>query len=184
MGLLLVLLAAVLQLAVAPAWRAYAAQRQQLEVARGQLERFQRLASQLPGLRSQVARLREDDPLATFLVQAPNDALAAAELQERLKASAAAHEGRILSTRVLKGQAEGPFERVVVEARLEISLEGLQEVLYEIDNKTPYLFVDELSVMNRPQRRGSSAGVAPTLETRLTLYGLRRKAETAGEPRG
>jgi general secretion pathway protein M len=184
MGLLLVLLAAVLQLAVAPAWRAYAAQRQQLEVARGQLERFQRLASQLPGLRSQVARLREEDPLATFLVQAPNDALAAAELQERLKASAAAHEGRILSTRVLKGQAEGPFERVVVEARLEISLEGLQEVLYEIDNKTPYLFVDELSVMNRPQRRGSSAGVAPTLETRLTLYGLRRKAETAGEPRG
>lgn len=183
-GVLLALLAAVLQFAVVPAWKAYAAQDQRLEIARGQLERFQRLAAQLPGLRGEVARLRDTDPLAPYLIQATNDALAAAELQERLKAITLGHDGRILSTRVLKGAADGPFDRVVVEARLEIPLEGLQDLLYEIDTKKPYLFVEELSVMRRPQRRGGPAGAAETLETRLTLHGLRRRADTAGEQRG
>ena len=184
MGLLLAMVLAALQLAVVPAWQAYASQGQRLEVARSQLERFQRLAAQLPGLRAQAAQLREQDPLTPYLVQATNDALAAAELQERLKAITLGHAGRILSTRVLKGAADGPFERVVVEARLEISLEGLQDLLYEIDTKKPYLFIEELSVMRRPQRRGSSAGAADVLETRLVLYGLRRRADAAGEQRG
>ncbi|MCU0971958.1 MAG: type II secretion system protein GspM [Gammaproteobacteria bacterium] len=184
MGLLLGIVLAALQLAVVPAWQAYASQGQRLEVARSQLERFQRLAAQLPGLRAQAAQLREQDPLAPYLVQAANDALAAAELQERLKAITLGHAGRILSTRVLKGAADGPFERVVVEARLEISLEGLQDLLYEIDTKKPYLFIEELSVMRRPQRRGNPAGAADVLETRLVLYGLRRRADAAGERRG
>lgn len=184
MGLLLAALAVVVQLAVVPAWKAYASQGQRLEIAHGQLERFQRLAAQLPSLRGQVARLRDEDALAPYLVQAPNDALAAAELQERLKAITLAHDGRILSTRVLKGATDGAFERVVVEARLEITLEGLQDLLYEVDTKKPYLFVEELSVMQRPHRRGAQAGAAATLETRLMLYGLRRRADTAGERRG
>jgi hypothetical protein len=184
MGILLTALAAVLQLAVVPAWKAYTAKGQQLEIARDQLERLQRLAAQLPALRSQVARLRDEDPLTPFLLQAANDALAAAELQERLKAITLAHDGRVLSTRVLKGAVDGPFEQVVVEARLEVSLEGLQDLLYEIHTKKPYLFIDELSIMSRPQRRGSPAGGVSALETRVTLYGLRRRSDTAGEKHG
>lgn len=184
MGILLTALLAVLQLAVVPAWKAYSAKGQQLEIARDQLERLQRLAAQLPALRTQVARLRDEDPLAPFLLQAANDALAAAELQERLKAITLAHDGRVLSTRVLKGAVDGPFEQVVVEARLEMSLEGLQDLLYEIQTKKPYLFIDDLSIMSRPQRRGSPAGGVSALETRVTLYGLRRRSDTAGEKHG
>ena len=180
MGILLTLLALVVQLVVAPAWRLYAAQGDRLDVAREQLERFQRLSAQLPAMRTGLTRLREQDLLAPFLVSAANDALAAAELQERLKATALAHEGRILSTRVLPGVADGPFERVVVDARLEIPLEGLQDLLHEIETRKPYLFVDELSVMARPHRRGGTAGTVDMLETRLTLYGLRRRTETGG----
>jgi hypothetical protein len=184
MGILLASLLAVLQLAVVPAWKAYTAKDQQLEIARDQLERLQRLAAQLPALRTQVARLRDEDPLAPYLLQAANDALAAAELQERLKAITLAHDGRVLSTRVLKGAVDGPFERVVVEARLEMSLEGLQDLLYEIHTKKPYLFIDELAIMSRPQRRGSPAGGASALEARVTLYGLRRRSDNLGEAHG
>jgi hypothetical protein len=184
MGILLTALLAVLQLAVVPAWKAYTAKDQQLEIARDQLERLQRLAAQLPALRTQVARLRDEDTLAPFLLQAANDALAAAELQERLKAITLAHDGRVLSTRVLKGAVDGPFERVVVEARLEMSLEGLQDLLYEIHTKKPYLFIDELAIMSRPLRRGSPAGGVSSLETRVTLYGLRRRSDNVGEAHG
>lgn len=184
MGILLTALLAVLQLAVVPAWTAYTAKGQQLDIARDQLERLQRLAAQLPALRTQVARQRDEDPLAPFLLQAANDALAAAELQERLKAITLAHDGRVLSTRVLKGAVDGPFERVVVEARLEMSLEGLQDLLYEIHTKKPYLFIEELAIMSRPQRRGSPAGGVSALETRVTLYGLRRRSDNVGEAHG
>lgn len=184
MALLLAPVLALVQFVLVPVLEAYSAQDQQIEIARGQLERFQRLATQLPTMRAEVARLRDTDVLAPFLVNAANDALAAVELQERLKATAVAHEGRVLSTRVLKGTADGPFERVVVDARLEITLEGLQDLLHEIETRKPYLFVEELSVMDRPQRRGGATGVAKSLETRLTIYGLRRGAEPAGGARG
>jgi len=180
MALLLLPILTLVQFALVPAWHAYAEQGEQLEVERGQLERFQRLAAQLPGMRSQVASLREQDLLAPFLINAANDALAAVELQERLKATTLAHEGRILSTRVLQAVADGAFERVLVDARPEIPLEGLQDLLHEIETRKPYLFVDELSVMARPQRRGAQAAAAEMLETRLTFYGLRRRAEEAG----
>ncbi len=184
-GLLLVPIVAALQLAVVPAWQAYQAQAEGLEAARGQLERVRRLSAQLPAMRAQVARLRDQDLLAPFLVDAANDALAAVQLQDRLKAIAQAHEGRILSTRVLPPAADGAFERVVVDARLEIPLEGLQDLLHEFETRKPYLFIDELSVMSRPRRRGLSAGAATdALDTRLTFYGLRRRAEPAGGSRG
>ena len=184
MALLLAPLLAVIQFVLVPAWKAYAAQGEQLELVRGQLERFQRLSAQLPAMRVQVARLRDEDLLAPFLVSAPNDALAAVELQERLKAIALAHEGRILSTRVLKGATDGPFERIVVEARLEMTLEGLQDLLREIETRKPYLFIEEIAVMDRPRRRGGASAATASLDTRLTIYGLRRRADTAGASRG
>jgi len=184
MALLLLPIAALVQLAVVPAWNAYAERGEQVEAARGQLERFQRLAAQLPAMRAQVAQLRDQDLLAPYLINAANDALAAVELQERLKAIALAHEGRILSTRVLQTVPDGAFERVIVDARLEIPLEGLQDLLHEIETRRPYLFVEELSVMSRPQRRGVQAAAAETLETRLTFYGLRRRPDQGGPPGG
>lgn len=183
-ALLLLPILVLVQFVVVPAWKGYAEQGEQLEVARGQLERFQRLAAQLPAMRTQVAQLREQDILAPYLINAANDALAAVELQERLKAIALAHEGRILSTRVLQAVPDGAFERVLVDARLEIPLEGLQDLLHEIETRRPYLFVEELSVMSRPQRRGTQAAAAETLETRLTFYGLRRRPDAAGQADG
>lgn len=184
-GLLLLPVIALLQLVVAPAWRAYQAQAENIEAARHQLERVRRLSAQLPEMRVQIARLRDQDLLAPFLVDAANDALAAVQLQDRLKAIALAHDGRILSTRVLPPAADGAFERVVVDARLEIPLEGLQDLLHEFETRKPYLFIEELSVMSRPRRRGMAAGTAAdALDTRVTFYGLRRRAEPAGASRG
>jgi general secretion pathway protein M len=184
MGLLVAMALVFAQFVVAPVWTMHASLGHRLDATRGQLERFQRLASQLSAIRAQVATARDQDLLAPFLVNAANDALAAVELQDRLKSIALGHEGHILSTRVLQATADGPFERVIVDARLEIPLEGLQDLLHEIESRKPYLFVDELSVTARPQRRGTSGGVAQALETRLTLYGLRARAEPSEAPRG
>jgi general secretion pathway protein M len=176
LALLLLPLALLARLVLVPAWQAYQAQGEQIARAGAQLQNYQRLAAQLPALREQLAILRDQQVLTPYLIDAPNSALAAAGVQQRLQALADAHGGRVLSTRVLRGTPDGPFERVALSARLQVSLEGLQSMLYELETGEPYLFVDDLSVMSRPVRRGRQAvaGGAGPLETRLTLYGLRR----------
>lgn len=176
LALLLLPLALLARFIVIPAWQAYQAQGEQIGNASAQLQDYQRLAGQLPALREQLARLREEQLLTPYLIEAPNSALAAASVQQRLQSLADAHGGRVLSTRVMRGSPDGPFERVAVSARLQVSLEGLQSMLYELETGEPYLFVEDLSVMSRTIRRGrqaASSGAEP-LETRLILYGLRR----------
>lgn len=176
LAILLLPLALLARFALVPAWQAYAEQSERIASASGQLQDFQRLAGQLPALREQLATLREQQVLTPYLIDAANSALAAANVQQRLQALASAHGGRVLSTRVMRGSADGPFERVAVNARLQLSLEGLQAMLYELESGEPYLFVEDLSVMGRPVRRGRQAAAGDTgpLETRLTVYGLRR----------
>jgi general secretion pathway protein M len=179
LALLLLPLAVLARLIVVPAWQAYAAQGERIAEARAQLQRYQRLAAQLPALRAQEAGLREQQLLMPYLIDAPNSALAAAGVQQRLQEVAASHQGRILSTRVLKTSSDGPFEKVAVNARLQVPLEGLQAMLYELETGQPYLFIEDVSVMGRTLRRSrrrTTTAVAGPLETRLTLYGLRRAA--------
>ncbi len=174
LALLLLPLAVAFRALLLPAWQAYGAQTERLATAVDNLERFRRLAARLPALREEAAVLRDQAVLAPFLLDADNDALAAAEVQQRLKDLAQANGGRVLSTRVLSGDTSGPFKEVTINARLQIPLEGLQVLLHELETTQPYLFFEEISIMNRPRRRGRRVVDDTNLETRLTLFGLRR----------
>jgi general secretion pathway protein M len=183
LALLLLPLALAYRLVALPLWQAYQEQSTQLTLAQDNLERFQRLAARLAALREQAAQLRDESVLAPFLLDADNDALAAAQVQQRLKDLAQANGGRILSTRVLSGEASGPFKEVTINARLQIPLEGLQVMMHALETTRPFLFFEEISIMNRPRRRGRQIVDDPNLETRLTLFGLRR-VTAAGTQRG
>ncbi|MEJ2577097.1 MAG: type II secretion system protein GspM, partial [Gammaproteobacteria bacterium] len=139
LALLLLPLAVAFRALLLPAWQAYGAQTERLATAVDNLERFRRLAARLPALREEAAVLRDQAVLAPFLLDADNDALAAAEVQQRLKDLAQANGGRVLSTRVLSGDTSGPFKEVTINARLQIPLEGLQVLLHELETTQPYL---------------------------------------------
>jgi hypothetical protein len=182
LALLLLPLALLFRLGIMPAWNAYQMQAEQIANAREQLNRFQGLAAQLPALKDEAAYLRNQNLFTDYLIDASNDALAAAAVQQRLKDVIAKDEnGRLLSTRVLKSTADGPFDRVIINARLQIPLEGLQALLHELETSQPYLFFQDASVLYRPPRRGrrgtSRQQTPDGLETRLTIFGLRRRVE-------
>jgi general secretion pathway protein M len=183
LALLLLPLALAYRLVGLPLWQAYQEQSTRLTLAQDNLDRFQRLAARLAALRQQAAELRDASALAPFLLDADNDALAAAQVQQRLKDLAQANDGRILSTRVLSGETSGPFKEVTINARLQIPLEGLQAMMHELETTRPFLFFEEISIMNRPRRRGRQVVDDPNLETRLTLFGLRR-VNAGGPDRG
>lgn len=178
LAILLLPLALLVRLGIAPIWQAYQAGGDRIEEARDQLSRYQKIGAQADVWREHESKIRDTSQLAPYLIDAPNSALAAASVQQRLKDVAGTHDGRILSTRVIKNSdVEGPFERVAVNARLQLTLEGLQALVHELETGQPYLFFENLSVMSRPARRGrrrSGPSTNNLLETRVTLFGLRR----------
>ena len=124
-----------------------------LAETRGEIARYQRLIGQMPALRGAVERLERTRPLAPYLLQGDNRALAAAGLQRNLQQAAQEHGVTILSLRVKNPATDGPLERIAVEARLRAGTRELRDLLYFVETTTPYLFVEGLSINARQTRR-------------------------------
>jgi general secretion pathway protein M len=177
-GLVLMPVLLLFRFAIVPAWSAYQSIGEETLDAQQKILRLKRLAANLPALERQERQLRSANLLTPYLLTANNSAIAAAGIQRRLQDIVNAHQGRVLSTRVLRSTEDGPFERVTVNARLQLSLEGLQSLLYELETATPYLFVEGLSVIarntrSRRARRGRPTVEKTVLEARFDVYGLK-----------
>lgn len=80
-----------------------------------------------------------------------SDALAAAQVQDRLKAAAEEAGATLSSVQVLPAADDGPFRRVVLKAELEAPLPALQRLLHSLESARPTLVIDSLSL--RPANR-------------------------------
>lgn len=70
-----------------------------------------------------------------------------------------------------------PGRRVVVQAVVELTNDGLQQVLYRLESERPFILVDSLSVRNVPSRGDSDAGArnrSVRLAVDLRAYGYFR----------
>jgi general secretion pathway protein M len=186
-ALALVLIPAILVMryGIWPLVQSYATSGTELERTREDIARYQRLLNQLPALEEAVSQLERTRPLSPYLLAGSNRALAAADLQRRLQEAAERNKVTILSLRVKNPSADGPLERISVEARLRAGIDELRDLLYQIETTQPYLFVDDFSIVVRQSRR-SRRGTMSGLEISLTLFGLRapETADTLGGIRG
>lgn len=174
-GILAILVILGVEFVVMPLQAAYQERQEAIADMQQRVTRYRQLIAQAPQLQALGARDERAKPLAPLLLAGTNAALAGAELQQRLQTLASAHGVRILSLRVRPAEAEGSFERVSVDARMQSELPGLRDLLFDIEQGEPYLFVDTLSVRTRPQRR---RGAAPSgLEARLVVSGLRAPSD-------
>ena len=171
LGILVILVILAIEFVVLPLQAAYQERQEAIVDMQRQVTRYRQLIAQAPQLQALSARDDRARPLAPLLLAGSNAALAGAELQQRLQTLASAYDVRILSLRVRPAEVDGSFERVSVDARMQSELPGLRNLLFDIEQAEPYLFVDTLSVRTRPRRR---RGAAPSgLEARLVVSGLR-----------
>ena len=61
-----------------------------------------------------------------------------------------------------------------VQATLDVGQKSLQELLYQLESQTPYVFVDLLAVQP-PSTAGQRAAQDPTLRLTLSLRALWRR---------
>ncbi len=126
--------------------------RTRLEQQEGRLEQLQRIASSREPIQRLIASIQQDRVAAAQYLPQSAPPLAAAELQQRVKAAVERAGGTLRSTQALPPAEEGNAIKVTVNATLTGDTESLQKILYEIESQTPLLFVDNLDVAARENR--------------------------------
>ena len=170
-GLLLIALLLVFQIAVLPAWHSYAQLQEDIDAGTSELHSLQRIADQLPALRRQQQQLDAEQPLAPYLLPGKSRAIAGARLQQHLQELVRKNNGRIISLRTLAPETVGALERIALEVRLQVPMDGLLQILLDLENSRPSTRLTQFSVTVRRGRVKNAA--ANELDVRLTLYALR-----------
>jgi general secretion pathway protein M len=167
---------------VAPVVAAYRDTGQAIQEAQDLLQRYRALAGERTQLSDELAELEERAARAGGYLQGSTDALAAVELQDRVRRIIERAGGQLQSTQILPASAidaTAAVRRAALRIQLEIAIKGLQDVLYELESGQPYLFVNELDVrQRRTRRRAGEPAEEPVLDVSFEVFGYVRIAES------
>jgi general secretion pathway protein M len=170
-------------LLVAPVVAAYREAGEAIAQAQQLLQSYRERAEQSPQLTQLLAEEEERASSVTGYLAAVDEALAAAELQDRVKGVVEGAGGALRSAQSLKVEpvdAVAGVRRAGLKVRFSADIESLAAILYELETGEPYLFVEGLSIREpRRQRRrnGDQAEEAPQLDVVVDLYAYMRGAE-------
>jgi general secretion pathway protein M len=158
------------RLVVAPLLAAFQDNASRIEQAEGLLQRYLALAEQRQAMSDRLAAQQELAASAAGYLEGPSDALAAAQLQDRVKSVVEGAGGELRSTQILPAVAvEGDdgIRRAALRVQFAVTIAGLAETLYELESGQPYLLIDQLSV--REQRARRQRRDEPETEARLDI---------------
>lgn len=131
---------------LAPLWSRYEATIREVRLQREVLARFTAARAEVGALARQAAAARGRPGGAGGLLAGGNPAIVAAGLQDRFKRLVEGLHGDLASTQILPARREGAFRRVGIRMNLTIGVPGLQRLIYAIESRHPFLFVDRLRV--------------------------------------
>ena len=174
--LLLLLVGAVVAYGVMPVVASFRTTEESLVHTEDLLTRFGQSAATRDAYRTQIKALSEGQTGSGLYVPGDTPALAAADLQERIRAAVNKSGGEIKSTQILNSQRQGDFQRVGLRIALSMPMEPLLDLLYSLEAGHPYLFVDNLEIAARVSRRRNEPATNedPVLAIRFDIYGFLR----------
>ncbi|MCB1823165.1 MAG: type II secretion system protein M [Candidatus Competibacteraceae bacterium] len=126
---------------------------ERLEQQQGRLEQLERMATSREPVQQLITRIQQDRNITAQYLPQSAPPLAAAELQQRVKAVVEAAGGTLRSTQALPPVEEENAVKVAVNATVSGDTESLQKILYDLESQTPLLFVDDLNVTARAVRQ-------------------------------
>lgn len=160
----------------------------QIQDLREQQQRFAGIVAQRPLIEKRLAQVRAyEQGNQAFLSDADANS-AFSDLTQRLKQAISArvkdeNKCAIVSNSNFKGGEEELYERVTIQVRMRCALEPFAEIMYELENSNPYLFVDQLLIYRQQfgyVPPGGKARPPTALDIRFNLSGYLRKAGKKG----
>jgi general secretion pathway protein M len=149
-----------------------------------QLTRMRRLIATLPTLRAELEQVKNNQSFKSFYFEAKTPALAGADLQRRVQDIITAAKGRLISTQLLPEEKAEQPARVRLRTQIQGSTETLLDILHQLDQARPFLFVEQLSIRSsaRPEAPEPQVGGRPVrrpvadeggeLTVRLDIFGF------------
>jgi len=178
-SLLLLVIALIGVLVVRPLWERYSANRDLIADLEDKVARFESIATRQAPLEQQLATTRRSMNLDELTLQADSATLAAADLQERVKAAVQASGGSLTSTQILDPEKVSSFDRVFVNVRMTGTTPAVQESLYALESGQPMLVIDDLLVVTRrttARLRTRQTGQQDQLDVRFKVSGFYQRA--------
>jgi general secretion pathway protein M len=145
------------------AYRTAVASAQQLQNA---IDHARTSGDNVAALRAEVAKRKGLEQSAPGYLRSSNEALAAAELQERLKTATATVHADLRSTQTLPPRDEANARRITVRGEVAADVAALQTLFYVLESGSPMLFLDNVDI----------GGTTPKIMVRFDLYGYVRSA--------
>ncbi len=152
---------------------------------RGRLEFFTELGSLRTTYAKSIAALARSEAVSTVfdqrraasdptaqLFHAATAALAGAELQNQLNSLITAEGGMLLSSAFREPGETQPLTPIAVTIRVRCSVVSLLKILHGLENRSPVLFIENLSIQSN-QRNGSAArDLGGNLDVDLDVLGF------------
>ncbi len=158
-ALLLVSLAAIHFLALAPLLDGYRRDAEAIVETRGLLARFDRQAAARPSLEERLESLRTLVAQRGHYLEDGTYAVAAASLQNNVKAIVEGQGGELQSIQTMPSPANDESRKVAIRVQSMMSVEPLLHTIHQLESGAPYLFIDNLEIqgrLSRQARRGDA----------------------------
>ncbi len=141
------------------------------------LQRFTAVAARLPRLEAEDAALKKAFAAQDGFLQATNESLIAAELQDRIKRAVEGNGGQLKSTQILPAHDENGIRKVAARVEIMGNADALERIWYEMETGAPFLFIDSFDIEARQvPRRDRAAPPAIQMQIRFELSAYARGA--------
>jgi hypothetical protein len=171
--LLLAAAALVLSATVVPAYGVRRDFAERYAEARARFAQFEEAVAAADAAAEELASGRHSDMNAGEFFVADTNVLAGADLQNRLKALVENRHGEVISMSVRPAEDDAIFPAISVDSSLRCSIAALIDLVRVVEESSPALFIDELSVQSMHQPGRVLPSIDMELEVRITVTGYR-----------
>lgn len=173
-ALLIVALIAFQLFVSQPLIDSFIAHRESIAGSQAMLKKYQELNVSRGEVSGKLRRVMEAQENEKRLLTGDTAQLVGAKLQNRLKELLDANNANLGSMQLLTVREEKGFQRVSMAVSFKAPIDSLQSILYEIENQSPYFFVEKLELRRQDRgfmRRTTDPAKKDELQVRLEFYG-------------
>lgn len=167
---------AVYGFAVAPILASYSETDARRSEIRAQLLRFRAIADGKSQYEAQLAELDRRLASQGLTIEGATDAIAAANLQERVGSMVESAGGVLRANQSLPADQDGSFRKVGVRVQASLTTSQLARIMYRLESGRPFVFLETLEIKSRRARRRNAeeVDIDPQLVVRFDAYSFVR----------
>ncbi|GAB3028223.1 MULTISPECIES: type II secretion system protein GspM [Oleiagrimonas] len=155
----------------------------QMQQLRADEHRYAAIIAERVDLQKRLAKLQQGQATSSALLADSDPSTASANLMQHAVEVAAAHTGLgpcsvTQKMPVQSDPGDGPYRKVTVNISLRCGMHALAGVLHDLEEGTPYLFIDNFSAYRSPVH--SPDGSLQPLQVQFSLSGYLRQPASAG----